>query len=204
MKIITRVLGTIGAMLMVASIGGAIAAAAAKRRLVGGDDPEADEIHLMAVLEPIGFTSHSKTFRGGIVEAWYGGGIIDLRQAILDPAGARLTVRTVFGGFEVAVPEEWRVETHVRGIGGVGDARPHLDRSEAAPTLTIDGIAVFGGIGITAVITEDEAHSIAEAVVRSERGRREVAAAFAKARAQASARRAPGDPVVPEATQPAA
>ena len=36
------------------------------------------------------------------------------------------------------MPEGWRVQTHVKGVGGVGDTRPHLDRPEAAPTLTID------------------------------------------------------------------
>jgi hypothetical protein len=189
---------------VIASVAGAFAAAARKRTLIGADDPEADEIHLIAVFEPINFTSRSTAFCGGTVEAWYGGGVIDLRQAILDPAGARLTLRTIFGGFEVAVPEGWRVVTHVKGIGGVGDARPHLDRPEAAPTLTIDGTALFGGIGITPFVTEDEARSIADAVARSERGRHQVAAVVAKARAQAAARRARGDGFVPEATQPAA
>jgi hypothetical protein len=204
MRLITRMFGWIVAGLTMATVVGAFAAAGRKRRMVGEDDPEADEIHLMAVLEPLSFTSKSQAFRGGTVEAWYGGGIIDLRQAILDPAGARLTIRTVFGGFEVAVPEGWRVQTHVKGVGGVGDTRPHLDRPEAAPTLTIDGIALFGGIGITPFVTEDEARSIAEAVSRSERGRQQVATVVAKARAQAAARRAPGDAQVPEATQPAA
>jgi hypothetical protein len=204
MKMITRMFGWLGAALIVTSIAGAYAAAGRKRRMVGADDPEADEIHLIAVLEPISYTSRSKAFRGGTVEAWYGGGIIDLRQAVLDPRGARLTIRTMFGGFELAVPEGWRVETHVKGVGGVGDGRPHLDRPEEVPTLTIDGIALFGGIGITPVVTEDEARSIAEAVSRSERGRWQVASVVAQARGQAAARRARGDAQVPEATQPAA
>jgi len=204
MKLITTLFGWIGAGIVMASIAGAFAAAGRKRATAGAVDPEADEIHLIAVLEPISFTSRAKAFRGGTVEAWYGGGILDLRQAVLDPQGARLTVQTVFGGFQLAVPESWRVETAVRGIGGVGDGRPHVERPEDAPTLTIDGLALFGGIGITPVVTEDEARSIAEAVARREQGRQQLATVVAKARAQAAARRARGDAVVPEATQPAA
>jgi hypothetical protein len=204
MKLITRFFGWIGAGLVVASIAGAFAAAGRKRTVVGGEDPEADEIRLIAVLEPISYTSRSKAFRGGTVEAWYGGGILDLREAVLDPRGARLTVQTVFGGFQVAVPAEWRVETSVKGIGGVGDGRPHIERPADAPVLTIDGIAIFGGIGITPVVTEDEARSIAEAVARRERGRQQLASVVEKARAQAAARRARTAHEGPEAAQPAA
>jgi hypothetical protein len=170
--------------MVVASIAGSIAMAASKRR-IAVEDPEADEIHLVAAMEPIRFTARSTAFRGGSVEAWYGGGIVDLRRAILDPAGARLTFRTVFGGFEVAVPEAWHVVSSVKGIGGVGDNRRHVERPEDAPTLTVDGTAVFGGIGITSSLTEDEVRSIDEAIVRSARGRKRVAALVARARNQA-------------------
>ena len=53
MKMITRMFGWLGAALIVTSIAGAFAAAGRKRKMVGGNNPEADEIHLIAVLEPI-------------------------------------------------------------------------------------------------------------------------------------------------------
>ena len=34
------------------------------------------------------------------------------------------------------------------GLGGVGDARPRIDRPADAPTLSIRGWALFGGFGI--------------------------------------------------------
>ena len=83
----------------------------------------------MAIFEPIAFESHATRFRGGQVELWYGGGIIDLRNATLDPAGATLRVRTVFGGSQLLVPEDWQVTTRVVGIGGAGDGRPRIDRA---------------------------------------------------------------------------
>ena len=63
MRLITRMFGWIVAGLTMATVVGAFAAAGRKRRMVGEDDPEADEVHLMAVLEPLSFTSKSKAFR---------------------------------------------------------------------------------------------------------------------------------------------
>ena len=55
----------------------------------------------------------------------------------------------VGGGGNLVVPEEWNVETKIAGLGGIGDARPQRDRSPEAPTLRVEGIALFGGWGIT-------------------------------------------------------
>ena len=88
-------------------------------------------------------------FRGGTVQTWFGGGVVDLRQATLDPMGATIEVNALFGGGNLVVPEEWNVETKIAGIGGIGDARPQRDRSPEAPTLRVEGIALFGGWGIT-------------------------------------------------------
>jgi predicted membrane protein len=86
-------------------------------------EPDTDEVDLHAYFEPLEFKSTASAFRGGRVECWFGGGTIDLRNATLDPLGARLQVTAVFGGGTVLVPEGWVVETHVVGIGGAGDAR---------------------------------------------------------------------------------
>jgi hypothetical protein len=47
------------------------------------------------------------------------------------------------------VPEAWDVTTKIVGIGGVGDARPKIERPADAPHLVVEGTAVFGGWGIT-------------------------------------------------------
>jgi len=47
------------------------------------------------------------------------------------------------------VPEGWNVETRITGLGGVGDGRPKIGRPADAPTLRFEGVAMFGGWGIT-------------------------------------------------------
>jgi hypothetical protein len=78
----------------------------------------------------------------------YGGGVLDLRGAKLAPGGATLRIQAFNGGAQVLIPEAWRLETKVVGLGGVADARPRIDRPADAPTLSIRGWAMFGGFGI--------------------------------------------------------
>ena len=78
-----------------------------------------------------------------------GGGSLDLREATLDPAGAELRVRAMFGGLEIVVPSSWPIELHSRVIlGGVGDARDAEDVDPTSPTLVIDAQTIFGGLAI--------------------------------------------------------
>jgi hypothetical protein len=167
MNVIGRVAAVFTGGLMVASIIGAIAARAAKRQIVLVDAPEADEVRLAAIFEPMSFRSLAKSFRGGTVDCWYGGGVIDLRDATLDPAGARLEVRAIFGGAQILVPDTWRVSSKIVGIGGLGDGRPRRELAEDAPSLTIDGLAVFGGFGVMSELSEADARGFAEAIARA-------------------------------------
>jgi hypothetical protein len=145
-RLIRRILG----IAVLASIVSAVAALVAKQRLISIGEPEDDEIALVAIFEPLQFASTAPAFRGGSLITWYGGGEVDLRGATLDPAGARLTVKAMFGGAQLVVPDEWQVDIDMVGIlGGVGDARPARGRPADAPRLVIDGIAAFGGVGIT-------------------------------------------------------
>lgn len=136
----------------VVAIAGAILA---KRRVVQPPDPSADEVDILAVFAPLGFRSTARNFRGGTIELWYGGGVIDLRSATLAPEGAVLTVRAIFGGAQIAIPASWEVATRVMGLGGVGDGRPRIDRASDAPLLEIEGVAMFGGFGITSELTQE-------------------------------------------------
>lgn len=147
-------LGRIGAFALLGwfvFLVGSLAYAAARRREPVPAEPEADEVDLVATFSPLDFRSTARAFRGGRVETRFGGGVIDLREATLDPMGATLEVSSLFGGGNLVVPADWNVETHVLPVfGGVGDGRPQQERSPDAPTLRVEGIAVFGGWGITA------------------------------------------------------
>ena len=166
MTVIGRVAAVATGGLMIASIIGAIAARAAKQHIALVDAPDDDEIRLAAIFEPMSFRSLAKSFRGGTVDCWFGGGVIDLREATLDPAGARLEVRAIFGGGQILVPDTWRVSSKIIGIGGLGDGRPRRELAEDAPSLTILGVAVFGGFGVMSEMSEAEARGFAEAIAR--------------------------------------
>ena len=125
-----------------------IGAVRAKREAPPLPDTADDEIHLQSVFEGLDFRSTATAFRGGTLVCWFGGGNLDLRDATLDRMGARLEVRAIFGGGSILVRDEWNVSVRVVGIGGAADARPAADRDLGAPTLTIEGMALFGGFGV--------------------------------------------------------
>jgi predicted membrane protein len=138
----------------------AMGLAYAKKRRVVPQEPDADEVDLVAAFAPLDFRSTSTAFRGGRVETWFGGGVVDLRDATLDPMGATIEVNALFGGGNLIVPEDWNVETHVTGIGGAGDGRPARDRAPEAPTLRVEGMALFGGWGISSQAGDERSEDL--------------------------------------------
>jgi hypothetical protein len=143
----------------IAGLGAGMVAAAAtalnvKRSLVPTTDPSADEIVAVAIFEPLEFHSTSRNFRGGRLECWYGGGVLDLRDATLAPEGATLQVRAVFGGGQILVPADWKVVSTVRGMGGLQDIRDAKGYAADAPELVIEGVLIGAGF---AVMSELEA-----------------------------------------------
>ena len=72
------------------------------------------------------------------------------RDALPDPAGATITATAVFGGIDVLVPRGWRIAT--RGLpvfGGIADkTESPAPLPPDAPTLVVDGLALFGGVEI--------------------------------------------------------
>lgn len=177
MKMIAGLIGLF-ALVMGAA---AAAAVAAKQRIVPIDDPDADEVALVAIFAPLMFHSTSSAFRGGSLDCWYGGGIVDLRDATLDPAGAHLEVKTVFGGAQILVPAKWRVESSVSGVGAAQDTRRKADRPVTAPLLTLGGLAIFGGVGVTSEVEQEVMEEVADAVEASKKAEAEAAAAKAEA-----------------------
>jgi hypothetical protein len=149
MRPIRTIILTLFGLTILTAIASAIAAAVAKERLVSRAGETDDDIDLVTIYTGQDFQSKATAFRGGNVLTWYGGGTVDLRQATLDPAGATLNVKTIFGGFRLVVPETWKVEQRTMAIfGGVGDGRDPSLVDELGPTLVLQGFALFGGIGI--------------------------------------------------------
>jgi hypothetical protein len=55
----------------------------------------------------------------------------------------------MFGGVAMRVPAGWRVESRMRAIGGGVDVGGTDPEDPAAPVLTIDGLALFGGVAVS-------------------------------------------------------
>jgi hypothetical protein len=137
-------------LLVLGLLGGWMAAAAVvKRAIPSRGDAESDEVALMAVFDGKDLRSEAKAFRGGSMLAWYGGIDADLRDAVLAPGGARLSVAALFGGISIRVPPGWRVEKDVRTVAGGVAVSGDDPEDPGAPTLSVDGYALCGGIAVS-------------------------------------------------------
>jgi predicted membrane protein len=88
----------------------------------------------------------SQAFQRAELTAFMGGGKLDLRDAVLAPAGAVIDVFSVMGGFEIIVPDTWAVDISVTPfMGGCEDkTMPHP--GVAGPRLAIRGFVMMGGL----------------------------------------------------------
>jgi hypothetical protein len=79
--------------------------------------------------------------------AWFGGITVDLHEATLAP-GAQLSVHALFGGIVLDVPQHWRLESRAKSLAGGIDVKTPKQGEPDAPVLTLDGLAVFGGVAV--------------------------------------------------------
>ena len=85
-------------------------------------------------------------FKGGELNAVFGGITLDLRKTNLPEGNARLEVNAVFGGITIIVPETWLIETHLDAVfGGFDDKRNKSENLDNSRKLIITGACVFGG-----------------------------------------------------------
>jgi hypothetical protein len=134
----------------------ATAAAFVKRAVPSRGDEESDEVALVAVFDGVQLASRARAFRGGSMLAWFGGIEVDLRAAELAQE-ARLSTHALFGGIEITTPPGWRVESQVKTFAGGVDAQSPAQDDPDAPVLVLDGMALFGGIQVTAAATTADA-----------------------------------------------
>ena len=131
------------------------AAAFVKRAVPSRGDGESDEVALVAVYDGVQLKSRAKAFTGGSILAWYGGVEVDLAEATIAPQ-AHLSVHALFGGVAIRLPPGCRVESSLHAVMGGVDASGSESDSPDAPTLTLDGLAVFGGIAVGAKREADQ------------------------------------------------
>ena len=85
-------------------------------------------------------------FKGGELNAVFGGITLDLRRTNLPVGETVLEVNAVFGGITIYVPVNWFVETHLDAVfGGFQDNRLPKEPIDTTRKLLITGSCVFGG-----------------------------------------------------------
>lgn len=90
------------------------------------------------VLDPV--------FKGGDMNAVFGGITLDLRKTNLAEGDTVLEINAVFGGVTILVPDSWLVEMHLDAVfGGFDDKRYKTDNVDTSRKLVITGSCVFGG-----------------------------------------------------------
>ncbi|MCK4413739.1 MAG: hypothetical protein KAY32_09355 [Candidatus Eisenbacteria sp.] len=93
----------------------------------------------------------SKAFRGGEVNAVFGGLDIDLRDAELVEETAVLDCFVMFGGIDIKVPPGWQIIIQAIPVfGGVSDSTRRAPEAGTAVSrrLLVRGTALFGGIEV--------------------------------------------------------
>ena len=147
----------IAAVKVVVVLGGlwALGQALARRKTVG--DETADEFAIASYVGGVQRTCRAESLRHGSVSVLCGGVDLDLREAVLDPAGAALELSATCGGVNLTVPTEWRVVVDDRATLGGVDARvtPPEELPADAPTLHVEATARLGGVAIRATEAAD-------------------------------------------------
>jgi len=85
-------------------------------------------------------------FKGGELNAVFGGITLDLRRTNLPVGETHLDINAVFGGITIYAPSDWYVETHLDAVfGGFQDNRMPKEPLDTTKKLIITGSCVFGG-----------------------------------------------------------
>jgi len=114
-------------------------------------DPR-DTLDESAIFGGIEKRLNSREFRGGRLQAIFGGIELDLRDADMLGNEAVIHANAIFGGIEMRVPETWFVATRGQGVfGGFSDSTrfsPPVDPEKPKKTLIVLGTSLFGGVEI--------------------------------------------------------
>lgn len=87
-------------------------------------------------------------FKGGDINAVFGGVVLDLRKTTLPEGTVYLNIDAVFGGITLYVPDDWVVKPYFESVfGGYSDKRPDVNMAspEGNAQLILKGSLVFSG-----------------------------------------------------------
>ncbi|MBK7367980.1 MAG: hypothetical protein IPJ04_08730 [Candidatus Eisenbacteria bacterium] len=113
-------------------------------------------VRTFALMGGVTRRNRSDAFRGGDLSAMMGGVELDLRDAQLADGRAILDVFAMWGGIEILVPPDWRVESEVSPImAGYEDNTRLAPGIEPVGTLVVRGFVVMGGVEVANGKDED-------------------------------------------------
>lgn len=109
-----------------------------------------DALDVIAVFGGAEVRNESSDFKGGNVTTVFGGAEIDLRNAhIQDGDTAYIEAFAAFGGCDIRVPENWKVQVRMVPIfGGWGNKTAYSKDTSQPVKLVVKGFIAFGGVDI--------------------------------------------------------
>jgi hypothetical protein len=78
----------------------------------------------------------------------FGGSNIDFRKAVVPEEGVTISCLCLFGGVEITVPPGMRVQVRGAGVFGGFDRTSNEVDDPDAPTIVVEGLALFGGVSV--------------------------------------------------------
>ena len=111
-----------------------------------------DEFRRVRCMDGLDFTSRAAGLRRARVSVVLGGAKVDLRNAVIDPAGATISLENTLGGLVLNVRDDWAVTVdEVLVGGGENEVRvtPLHELPDDAPRLRVEVVTRLGGTVIT-------------------------------------------------------
>lgn len=114
-----------------------------------GEADADDYVRSFAVMGAVTRRNESQAFRGGELSAVMGGVELDLTQAQAAGGRAIVDVFAIWGGIDIRVPEDWRVEVEATPVMAGIESNARLAPGAAATgTLVVRGFVMMGGVEI--------------------------------------------------------
>ena len=86
-------------------------------------------------------------FKGANITAVFGGVKCDLRNAIIN-SDVVINTSSIFGGIDIFVPSNVKVKVKSSSLFGGVDNKSNTNPIDNAPTIYINGTAIFGGVDV--------------------------------------------------------
>jgi len=105
-----------------------------------------DFINEISIFSFLNKKNTSENFKGGKILMIFSGGKIDISQIKTSEKNIDIEIFVLFGGGELIVPKNWKINSQGTSIFGGYDSRVEGEGTENI--LNIKGVAIFGGIKI--------------------------------------------------------